>query len=235
MPKLYLLLQPLEPPIVSTFRNIPMISAHVFQHIIVLQRIPRDEMLVRPLNHKIARNDADTIFGRHGTMVFIQIGKVLRSVLNPIERHIQFLARPKCGMDDTEEFARVAARVGTASISTAEMKMDVVGVEVEVVDFVGGLGVTDSAVGGLDEGVSVEAADRGVWSRRCYLACCRAPCFDPLETERPLTREFEPSGFGDEIERIKGRGGHTCEFSSAFFDTSYCSTRRSCSSNTSGV
>lgn len=27
----------------------------------------------------------------------------------------------------------------------------------------------------------------------------------PSETERPLTREFEPSGFGDEIERMKGR------------------------------
>lgn len=85
--------------------------------------------------------------------------------------------------------------------------MDVVGVEVEVVDCVKGLGVAD--------GVPVEATEIGevfgvvgaIWLAAGHLGLLLVDtiCFDPLETERPLGRE--PSGVRDSVERMKSREG----------------------------
>lgn len=99
-------------------------------------------------------------------------------------------------MDDAEVFTRVAAGVRARSVSTAELEEDVVSVEVEIADFVIGLGGADGTVYGLEEGSSVKAGEGGevpgvIRAFRLATGCLGLFLADTIgfcihKTERPL-------------------------------------------------
>lgn len=123
-------------------------------------------------------------------------------------------------MNDAEVFTRVAAGVRARSISTADLDEDVVCVEVEVVDFVIGLGGADGAVCGLDEGLPVKAAEDVevpgvIRAIRLATGCLGlflvgTISFCHHKAERPLAREW--SGVRDDMERMKSRGDALMQF-----------------------